>query len=397
MRVLLTSEARFERTPDGMIWGPPAYGRALWTRYLDVFSTVLIVARVTDVPEACAGSVSASQPDVQFWPLPAYCGLPELVRNLHRLRTGVARAVRDSDAVIVRAPSPLAHLTARAAARAGRSFAAEVVGDPSQVFSPGAFQHPLRAPIRYAATAMQRQLCRDATAVLYVTSHVLQRRYPTRGRMYAASDVMLDDQAFGGEDRCEWNPPANFVLVTVGGLDQPYKGTSVLLRAVREARKNGAAVNLRIVGSGRLMRQYQQECETLGLSADVEFLGQQDRAGVRDALDSAHLFVLPSLTEGLPRALLEAMARRLPAIATDVGGIPELLPPECLVPPRDAHALAERIQQLMSNEWGRRWLGERNRAHARKYHERLQAVVRRDFLNAVKDTTAAGGREVRCA
>ena len=45
MRVLLTSDARFERTPDGAIWGAPAYGRGLWTRYLHVFSTVMTCVR----------------------------------------------------------------------------------------------------------------------------------------------------------------------------------------------------------------------------------------------------------------------------------------------------------------------------------------------------------------
>ena len=397
MRVLLTSEARFERTPDGEIWGPPAYGRPLWARYLDVFSSVMIAARVADVTVASPGCVTASSPDVQFCPLVPYSGLSGLLTNLPRVRASVVSAVQDTTAIVVRAPSPIAYLTSRAAARAGRPFGAEIVGDSDQVFSRGAFHHPLRVPIRWVARSTQQQLSREAIAVLYVTNAVLQRRYPSHGQSYAASDAALDDLAFASEDRHEWRPPAEFVLVTVGGLDQPYKGTGVLLDAVHELRRRGAHVRLRIVGDGRLLVHYQRLGEALGLSPVVEFVGQQDRAGVLAALDSAHLFVLPSFTEGLPRALLEAMARGLPAVATNVGGVPELLPSECLVPPRDAHALAVRIEQMMSDQSGRRRFGQRNRAHARTHHEQWQSTIRRDFLTAVKHASGSHFLEARCA
>jgi phosphatidyl-myo-inositol dimannoside synthase len=397
MRVLLTSEARFERTPDGAIWGPPAYGQALWTRYLDVFSSVLIAARVTDVPEPATGSLQASRPHVAFCPLPPYRGLSGLVRSFPRLRSRLADAVSTASAIIVRAPSPLAYLTCRAAIRADRRFAVEIVGDPDQVFSPGVFRHPLRGVIRRLATAGQRQIARDAVAVLYVTREALQQRYPTDGDAYVASDAALDDLAFDGGGTRAWSAPAPFVLVTVGGLDQPFKGTSVLLQALSRLRRAGAPVTLRIVGGGRLLSGLRQECEALGLSADVEFLGQRDRADVRDALDSSDLFVLPSLTEGLPRALLEAMARGLPAVASDVGGVPELLPRPCLVPPGDADVLAARIELAMSDDRGRRRLGEQNRELALQYHESVQLPIRRAFLRAVSQASADGFREVRCA
>jgi phosphatidyl-myo-inositol dimannoside synthase len=397
MRALLTSDARFERTPDGVIWGPPACGLALWTRYLEVFSSALVAARVADVAEPSAGSIQASGPLVEFCRLPSYDGASGLVRCVPRVRRTLTAGVQAAPALIVRAPSPLACLVGRAAAAAGRSFAAEIVGDSDQVFSPGAFRHPLRGAIRRVAARAQRQIAWNAVAVLYVTREVLQRRYPTGGQAFAASDAALDDAAFDDRLRHARSAASSFVLVAVGGLDQPFKGTGVLLRAVARLRRDGAPVSLRLVGGGRLMPVLRQECELLGLGAHVEFLGQQDRTGVRDALDSAHLFVLPSLTEGLPRALLEAMARGLPAVATSVGGVPELLPEACLVPPRDPMALAARIGHVLADERTMRRLGEQNRELARGYHERLQAPVRREFLRAVSRACANGVREVHRA
>jgi phosphatidyl-myo-inositol dimannoside synthase len=398
MRVLLTSEARFERTPEGAIWGAPAYGRDLWTRYLEVFSNVLVAARVAEVTEPSDGLVRASRPQVSFCPLPPYSGLSGLVRHLPALRGRLADAVRGTGAIIVRAPSPLAYMTCQAATRLDRPFAAEIVGDPDQVFSPGAFHHPLRGSIRRLATAAQRRIARDASAVLYVTREELQRRYPTCARAFAASDAALDDLAFSGGGARAWNGQTPFVLVSVGGLDQPFKGTSVLLQAVSQlVRHTDTPVTLRIVGGGRLLAAFQAEADALGLGARVQFLGQQHRAGVREALDSADLFVLPSFTEGLPRALLEAMARGLPAVATQVGGVPELLPEQCLVPAGNPAALASRLGQMIADDRGRRRLGERNRERALTYHERLQAPVRRAFLRAVSQSNAHAVREAYCA
>ena len=375
------------------MWGSSACGRALWRRYLEVFSTVLIVARMSDVSEPSAGLVEASQDDVEFLPLPPYSGPVGLVKNLREVHRRAVSAVRESPAVIVRTPSPVAYFMCRAAREAGRPFGAEVVGDPREVFSRGGYTHALRPAIRTLATAAQKRVATEAAAVLYVTSEALQRRYPTLGRSYAASDVVLDDTAFTTGPPRGWTRRGPFVIVTVAALDQPYKGSAFLLDAMSRLCRGGASAKLRLVGGGRLLPGLRQQSETLGLSEHVEFLGQQDQAGVREALDSAHLFVLPSLQEGLPRALLEAMARGLPAVATAVGGVPELLPRDCLVSPRDARALATRIEEQMVDEPARLRHAERNRSTARRYHERLGADVRRQFLQQVK---AAAAEHLEC-
>ncbi len=383
MRVLLTSEARFERTPDGVVWGAAPYGFAMWRRYLDVFASALLVARVADVRQPSAGSVEASGPGLHFCALPPYEGLGGLLRHIRHVRAAVGHAVGECQAAIVRSPSPIASLTSRAVLAAGRTYGAHIVGDPDQVFSAGAFRHPLRAPLRRFATTAQKRLSRDATAVLFVTRHVLQTKYPTRGRAYSASDVSLDDADFVSGTVRSRGAVAPYTLVAVAALDQPYKGIGVLLDAVAQLQREGSAIRLRVVGAGRLLPDLRRQAHALGLARFVEFRGQVDRAGVRHALESADLFVLPSLTEGLPRALLEAMAQGLPAVASDVGGVPELLAPDCLVPPGQARLLADRIQRFLASETMLVAAGERNRQVARAYHEREQTAIRKAFLLSV--------------
>ena len=378
------------------MWAPPAYGHGLWSRYLAVFSSVHLAARVKDVARPSAGCVVASGPGVAFCSLPPYSGTSGFLRNVRSVQGAIREALPRCPALIVRAPSPVAYLLAQMALAARQPYGAEIVGDPDEVFAPGAFRHPLRVPLRRVATLAQKRLSRHAAAAMFVTTNALQLKYPTAGTAYAASDVALDDGAFA-VDRSPRRTADPFTLISVAGLDQPYKGTSILLNALRELRQHSAPVRLRIVGAGTLLPELQRQARDLGVLADVEFLGQLDREGVRNALDSADLFVHPSLTEGLPRALLEAMARGLPAVASAVGGVPELLTSECLVPARDPHALASLIHRLMGDAVALDSLGKRNRETARAHHNRHQEPVRRAFLLDVHEACAACCREAACA
>jgi glycosyltransferase involved in cell wall biosynthesis len=351
-----------------------------------VFSGAVLIARVADVPKPSSGCVPASGTGIDFRPLPPYSGLSGLVRHIGRVRGVVREALTECEAVVVRSPSPVASLASRAVIAAGRRYGAQIVGDPEQVFSAGAFRHPLRAPLRSLATAAQKRLSQDASAVLFVTRQVLQRKYPTNGLVYSASDVSLDDSDFDRQRRNNAGQP--FTLLTVGSLDQPYKGTSILLDAAARLLGRGADFRLRIIGAGRLRPALQRQSDELGLGPAVEFSGQLDRDGVRRALDAADLFVLPSFTEGLPRALLEAMARGLPAVASDVGGIPELLAREYLVPPGRPQPLAEAIHRLMTSEPMRTAAADRNRLVARHFHEREQNAIKNAFLRSVAGAAA---------
>src|SRR6202042_2877537 len=88
-----------------------------------------------------------------------------------------------------------------------------------------------------------------------------------------------------------------------------------------------------------------------GIEAQVEFVGSVTAGEpVRHELDQADLFILPSRAEGVPRAMLEAMARGLPCIGSSIGGIPELLHKEDLVPADDPAALAKVIATVFADQ-----------------------------------------------
>lgn len=157
----------------------------------------------------------------------------------------------------------------------------------------------------------------------------------------------------------------SMTVLTVGRL-LPVKGHDVLLRAFAEVRTRVPQARLVIVGDGTLRAELHVMVKELGLGEAVEFVGDIDAAGVRAQLGRSRVFALPSRSEGLPLALLEAMAAGVPAVASRVGGIPEVLLPGTglMVPPEDHAALAEALAALLLDPQLAADLGERGRERA---------------------------------
>ena len=177
-------------------------------------------------------------------------------------------------------------------------------------------------------------------------------------------------------------------ILTVGSLEQLYKAPDVLIRALARVRADGLNATLRFVGDGRHRAELEQLARDEGVSEVVEFAGRLPAGEtVRAAYDQADLFVLPSRTEGLPRALIEAMARGLPCLGSDVGGFPELLDATERVTPGDVNALADAIASLARNPDRMRRLAQRNLDLARTYHADTLRARRKALYTALRDAT----------
>jgi glycosyltransferase involved in cell wall biosynthesis len=158
---------------------------------------------------------------------------------------------------------------------------------------------------------------------------------------------------YNGRDQARYILPRNQsekrILITIASL-HVYKGHTFLLKALHQVLKEIPETYLWLVGDGPLMEPLKAEVEKLDLAPYVSFLGF--RKDVPELLSFATLFVLPSLREGFPLAIVEASAAGLPIIATDVGGNPEgVINDETglLVSPEDGEALAEAIVHLLKN------------------------------------------------
>lgn len=176
------------------------------------------------------------------------------------------------------------------------------------------------------------------------------------------------------------SPDASLVL-TIARLT-PQKGHDVLLAAVPAVLERHSSAKFVFVGTGPEQSTIAATAKAAGLSDAVTLLGA--RTDVPDWLGAADLFVLPSHFEGLPLAVLEAMAAGVPVIATAIGGMAEALGDDYpfLVPPGDAPALAASINAALSDQASAASLAEKNRqrfAHrfeARRMGEQTASIYR---------------------
>jgi glycosyltransferase involved in cell wall biosynthesis len=158
--------------------------------------------------------------------------------------------------------------------------------------------------------------------------------------------------------------PDGTLIVAVGNLYE-VKGYVSLLQAVATLRGSYPDLVVAIAGTGYMEPALRALATNLGLESNVKLLGY--RADIPDLLDAADLYVMPSLSEGLPMAMIEAMLAGKAIVASDVGGIPELLESSehgSLVQPGDASELAARISELIDDPVRRKRMGETARQRA---------------------------------
>ncbi|TAJ32265.1 MAG: glycosyltransferase, partial [Nitrospirae bacterium] len=184
------------------------------------------------------------------------------------------------------------------------------------------------------------------------------------------------------------------VVGTVCRLDEPTKGLTVLLQAMAQLLRPGGSpcCQLLIVGEGPALGLLHKLSEELGIAPWVVFAGA--RRDVEALLPLLDLFVMPSLSEGFGIAIVEAMASGLPVVATDVGGIPEIVAEGktgLLVPPGQPGPLAEALRKILDQPDWAQALGARGRQVAREKFSIEAVVARHEALYEALMTRCAQG------
>jgi glycosyltransferase involved in cell wall biosynthesis len=206
-----------------------------------------------------------------------------------------------------------------------------------------------------------RQKVQNARFVLcisdYSRSQVMKVSTPEHWNKFHVVRLGVDLRTF--EPAAPSSRSGSLELVCVGRL-VPAKGHAILLRAFADLRRQGHDLRLRLIGHGAGRCEIEDFVAREKLNDCVILEGALNHEATRQKLMGADIFVLASFAEGVPVALMEAMAMEIPCVSTFVAGIPELIRDGIdglLVPPSSASALSAALERLIGNAELRRRLG----------------------------------------
>lgn len=274
---------------------------------------------------------------------------PGLLKNYFKSKKLIKKYVDKADILVIRLPSTIGSVALRYARKIGKPYLVEVVACPWDSLKNHSLLGVLYAP--YSRFKLKK-LVAESQFVIYVTDAFLQRRYPTKYQSAGISDVVLKNfpiQNCRIDYYSQFDSRQRITITTLGVVNLSYKGQQYVLMSMAVLVKEGFDIHYNIVGGGDNTRLLKL-AEELRLTSRTNFTGKLPHDKVFGILEHTDLYIQPSETEGLPRALIEAMSRGCVCIGSDAGGIPELLDKSAIFKSKNVSDLAKKIKFVLNKE-----------------------------------------------
>ena len=327
MKVAFFFDTFLLKDKNNNYWGMTLTYEFFKKRYLSVFDEVTVITREKD-KETEKGNITGYKKTngegIHVDPIQNYKDIPDAIKNKKKIQKEIEEKLKNVDKAIIRMPSVIGMFACESCIKSKKPYMIEMVACPWD----GYLNHArlggkILAPIM---TLLTKKYVKKAPKVLYVTNEFLQKRYPTKGEKIACSDVLLNENNDDILNKRinKMQNAKNLKLATVASVELKYKGQEYVIRAISELKKKNINFEYYLIGGGNNER-LKKIAQKYEIDKNVHFVGSVNHEEVFKLLQEVDIYIQPSLQEGLPRALIEAMSVACPAIGSDVGGIPELL------------------------------------------------------------------------
>lgn len=293
----------------------------------------------------------------------------------------IKKAVDAHDVIILRLPSAAGTIAFKYAKTKNKPILIEMVACVYDALWNYDWRGKLIA--KYKMKKYQ-SILKSATHVIYVTDIFLQSRYPTNGKSIGCSDVILKnpDETILEKRLDKINNLSNeIILGTISAVDVIYKGQAEVIGAIAVKNNKQNAFKYKIVGQGNPTR-LTNLINKLQVNDDVDILGSLSHDKVFNFIDEIDLYIQPSKTEGMPRAVIEAMSRACPVVGSNVGGIPELINKESLFEVGSIDGICAILEKI-DKETLKKWAIE-NFENVKKFRKETLDQYRLTFYNQFK-------------
>lgn len=387
MDMVFVYEDKIAQDAEGNYYTGSAFSQEVFDRYLKHFDHITLLMRKADIDPNDTESLSkmnricCDRINVVILPNPSSSIRSYLDIRIHaKFKQIVLNELKRNRAVIIRAPSSSGTIAADYCHAHMIPYLAEAVGCPWDSL----WNHSLRGKVLAPGVWKGfRRTMRNADYTVYVTTEFLQRRYPTNGRSVAISDVELppiNDAVLRSRLKKIRNHSGKIKIGTAGALHVAYKGQRYMIEALAKLKEQGRTNYEYHLAGGGDSSSLKILAERLGVINQVVFDGTLRHDQMFDWFDALDVYIQPSIVEAMPRALIEAMSRGLPALGSIVGGIPELLGEESVFRRRDVNAMAIKIGKLSKKQMLS--MAERNFTYAKRFQKELLEKKRIEIYSA---------------
>jgi glycosyltransferase involved in cell wall biosynthesis len=346
--VVVVLEARFLKN-NGAYYGIGGHSYDFWKDYLQIFPKVVVAARVFKVDTLPNGVSRADGPGVSFMEFPGYVGPYRFLLSVIRVWKAAKILPYEGSAFVLRIPSTLSFFVWLILKKKSAPYCIELLGDAEEAASALLGLVPrLIKPFMVKFTKAQ---CAGAQVCSYCNRHSLKIKYPPSPGVatYIYTGIRLEKDAIR-QPRAYHTPPDPLKIIYVASMAQ-YKGHSDLLEALAICRQMGRSCKLTLLGDGPERANLEDLADSLEIRQDINFLGRLPSGkAVCAQLDKADVFVSPSRTEGTPKAVIEAMARGLPVILSNIAGHMEFIADENSFEVRNPESLARKLIEISRDE-----------------------------------------------
>lgn len=351
----------------------------IFKRYADAFGPVTILGRIEALNSIPVGCRKAD-----------FISSVIEVKSLASVLLGIDSAFTDErigniDLIIGRLPSLVAYRAYDYAKKRHIKFMAELMCDGWDSYWSHSIAGKLIAPY---TDGKMRSVTAHSDYAIYVTKDYLQHKYPCNCPNINASNVVIheptDDVMKKRASKLSSFDKKHLALMTTADVDNKSKGHRYVIEAMELLLKDGIAVTYYLAGGGN--QDYLRSIARKHNVADnVVFLGRLTIDDIFKKIDDVDIYIQPSLQEGLPRSVIEAMSRGCACIGARTAGMPELIDSDFVVRRKSATDIAHAIRQYTALSDDKRMeIALKNFNEAKLYTSEVLDKRRNEFFNQIR-------------
>lgn len=359
-----------------------------FNRYLRVFEKLRLAVRCEDTANLDQSWKSLDSKRIDIVHIPNFSGPIQYLKVYNAVGKAIRNITYGCDAAIIRLPSTIGQRVAHKVINANIPYAVEIVYDA-------------RDGASNSSTFIERLLWKridndmlkitgKADGISCVTEKYLQQHYFSKkpnAFVSNYSSLSLDKDFYTSHREFPHKDTLRIAHVASQVDCKTRKGHIQLIEILSLLKKQNKIVMLTFVGPDYHdgIRQLKELAKKSGVLEQITFAGKVDRKELSNILENHDLFVFPTAAEGLPRVIIEAMAKGLPCVISDVSGNPELISSDMLANYLDVNAFAEKIKSLTEDKNLYEIKSKENFEKSLAYEASVLQNKRDEFYNKLKD------------